>query len=65
MSGPDIKGQAPHRRFSLFAFLPLLLFVVLAGIFAFQLALGRDESVIPSALIGKPAPNLTLPPLAG
>jgi len=65
VSGPDIKGQAPHRRFSLFAFLPLLLFVVLAGIFAFQLALGRDESVIPSALIGKPAPYLTLPPLAG
>ncbi|QND51154.1 DsbE family thiol:disulfide interchange protein [Phyllobacterium sp. 628] len=64
MSGPDING-IPRKRLSLFAFLPLVLFVVLAGIFAFQLALGRDESVIPSALIGKPAPNLTLPALAG
>jgi cytochrome c biogenesis protein CcmG/thiol:disulfide interchange protein DsbE len=65
VSGPDVTEPAPRQRISVFAFLPLLLFVVLAGIFAFQLALGRDESVIPSALIGKPVPNLTLPALAG
>jgi len=46
-------------------FLPLVVFVALAAIFALQLASGRDESVIPSALIGKPAPSLDLPALSG
>lgn len=66
MTGQDQVEQAPLRkRVSLFVFLPLILFGVLAAIFAFQLASGRDESVIPSALIGKPAPNITLPAIEG
>ncbi len=65
MSGQNGLDQAPRKRTSLFVFLPLILFAVLAAIFAFQLASGRDESVIPSALIGKPAPNLTLPAVSG
>jgi cytochrome c biogenesis protein CcmG, thiol:disulfide interchange protein DsbE len=66
VTGQDqVEKAVLRKRFSLFVFLPLILFVVLAAIFAFQLASGRDESVIPSALIGKPAPNTTLPAVEG
>lgn len=65
MTGQEQVENTTRRRGSLFVFLPLILFVVLAGIFAFQLASGRDESVIPSALIGKPAPDLPLPAVSG
>lgn len=65
MTGQDQVEKTPVKRSSLFVFLPLILFAALAGIFAFQLASGRDESVIPSALIGKPAPKLSLPPIDG
>src|SRR3954464_12888797 len=41
--------------------LPLVLFAVLAGYFA--LGLTRDPLVVPSALIDKPVPQVTLPPL--
>lgn len=43
--------------------LPLVLFVVVAVYFA--VGLGRDPSVIPSALIGKPVPQFSLPTLTG
>ena len=45
------------------AFLPLILFAVLAGVFAFQLISGKNSSELPSALIGKSAPATSLPPL--
>lgn len=54
----------PHRR-SLVVFLPIVLFVLLAGLFLMQLLSGRDVSEIPSVLIGQPAPDTELPPLAG
>jgi cytochrome c biogenesis protein CcmG/thiol:disulfide interchange protein DsbE len=54
-----------RRRRVLVAFIPLLLFAALAGVFLMQLMSGRDTSVIPSALIGKPAPALSLQPLDG
>jgi cytochrome c biogenesis protein CcmG, thiol:disulfide interchange protein DsbE len=41
--------------------LPALIFVGLAA--AFYAGLGRDPSIVPSALIGKPAPNFALPAL--
>jgi cytochrome c biogenesis protein CcmG/thiol:disulfide interchange protein DsbE len=44
--------------------LPLAAFAVLAAIFWFRLGSG-DPSRIPSALIGHPAPQTNLPPLAG
>ena len=44
--------------------LPLIAFAVLAALFWFQLGKG-DPSHIPSALIGHPAPQTPLPPLAG
>ena len=40
--------------------LPVALFLVLAGYFAVELRSGRDPSLLPSALIDKPAPDFTL-----
>jgi cytochrome c biogenesis protein CcmG, thiol:disulfide interchange protein DsbE len=45
-------------------FLPLVFFVLLAALFLIRLFAG-DASRIPSALIGKPAPNFNLPALEG
>jgi cytochrome c biogenesis protein CcmG, thiol:disulfide interchange protein DsbE len=43
--------------------LPVLLFLALAGYFAWALLSGRDPQQLPSALIGKPAPDFDLPAL--
>ncbi len=43
--------------------LPLVVFAVLAVYFF--VGLGRDSKVIPSALIDKPVPEFTLPPIEG
>ncbi|MEQ8442163.1 MAG: DsbE family thiol:disulfide interchange protein [Alphaproteobacteria bacterium] len=42
---------------------PLVLFSILVAIFAYQLLFGRDASIVPSALIGDPVPQVELPPL--
>lgn len=52
-------------RSRLLVLLPLLVFAVLAGIFALALFSGKDASVLPSALIGKPAPATALKPIPG
>ena len=57
-------AAAPGRR-RWIAFLPLLLFVALSGVFLYQLGSGKDASEIPSVLIGTKAPSLNLPPLEG
>jgi cytochrome c biogenesis protein CcmG/thiol:disulfide interchange protein DsbE len=44
--------------------LPLLLFLAVAGLFLVRLGSG-DPGRIPSALIGHPAPQTSLPPVAG
>jgi cytochrome c biogenesis protein CcmG/thiol:disulfide interchange protein DsbE len=44
-------------------FLPLGIFLALAAVFFFRI--GGDHSVVPSALINKPAPQLALPALEG
>ncbi|MEA2884792.1 MAG: cytochrome c biosis protein CcmG, thiol:disulfide interchange protein DsbE [Bradyrhizobium sp.] len=54
---------APKRRSWLVA-LPLLGFIALAGLFLARLH-GGDPSKIPSALLGRPAPQTPLPPLPG
>lgn len=59
----ETEASAPRRR--LFVLLPLLVFLGLAGLFLSQLLSGRDASEIPSALIGLPAPQTSLPPLDG
>jgi cytochrome c biogenesis protein CcmG/thiol:disulfide interchange protein DsbE len=56
-------AAAPKRRSWLVA-LPLVFFIALAGIFLLRLYSG-DPSKIPSALIGRPAPQTPLPQLEG
>jgi cytochrome c biogenesis protein CcmG/thiol:disulfide interchange protein DsbE len=63
MSDPQTTGTSPRRRPRLVA-LPLVAFAALAALFWFRLGSG-DPSKIPSALIGRPAPQTTLPPLEG
>lgn len=54
--------QPAASRSNLLRLLPVGLFIVMAGVFAFALKSG-DPTKLPSALIGKPAPKLTLAPL--
>lgn len=66
MSGDDVskpETARPQRRSWLVA-LPLVAFAVLAALFWFRLGSG-DPARIPSALIGRPAPQTKLPPLEG
>jgi cytochrome c biogenesis protein CcmG/thiol:disulfide interchange protein DsbE len=44
--------------------IPLVLFLALVGLFYFRLYAG-DPSKLPSALIGREAPDFSLPPLTG
>lgn len=57
------QTETGHRPRRLFVLLPLALFLALAAVFLMQLFSGRDISVVPSALIGEPAPVTDLPPL--
>ena len=43
--------------------IPLIIFLVIAGFLASRLRGGYDPHIIPSALIGKPAPEFQLPEL--
>jgi cytochrome c biogenesis protein CcmG/thiol:disulfide interchange protein DsbE len=59
-------SPSPSRSRRVFvALIPLVLFLGLAAIFMKQLLSGHDTSVLPSALIDKPAPQLNLTPLEG
>ena len=53
------------RKLKLVYLLPLGLFLSLALIFLLRLGSDNDPSVIPSALVGQPAPPFELPPLEG
>ena len=55
-----IMNSAPRRR--LWVFLPLLVFLALASLFLMRLGAG-DPSRIPSALLNKPVPDFSLPPI--
>jgi cytochrome c biogenesis protein CcmG/thiol:disulfide interchange protein DsbE len=57
----DVATTAPKRRWVLA--LPLLIFAALAALFWFRL--GADPAKLPSALIGRQAPQTVLPALAG
>lgn len=63
MGTPSIPGAAPRSRRWLVA-LPLVGFMAVAGLFLLRLY-GGDPSKLPSALIGRPAPQTTLPQLDG
>jgi cytochrome c biogenesis protein CcmG/thiol:disulfide interchange protein DsbE len=56
--------QSGTTRRRLIVFVPLVLFLALAGLFFFRLGTG-DPSRIPSALIGRPVPVTELPPVPG
>ncbi|MEP9374616.1 DsbE family thiol:disulfide interchange protein [Mesorhizobium sp. KR1-2] len=60
-----VESQQPKPRRKLLVLLPLLVFLALAGLFLTQLLSGRDISTVPSALIGRMAPQTELPPLDG
>jgi cytochrome c biogenesis protein CcmG/thiol:disulfide interchange protein DsbE len=60
----DSGAQAPaSARRRTVVLLPLLAFLALAALFMYRLGTG-DPSRIPSALIGQPAPQTYLPPVA-
>lgn len=59
----EASATSPRRSPWLYA-IPLLVFAALAAVFAKGLFSG-DASKVPSALIGKPAPAITLTPLEG
>ena len=58
----DNSAPAGRRRF--IVLLPLIVFLAIAALFLYRLGAG-DPSMLPSALIGRPAPNTPLPPVAG
>jgi cytochrome c biogenesis protein CcmG/thiol:disulfide interchange protein DsbE len=58
------QDQQP-RRSRLLVLVPLALFLGLAGLFMYRLLGPSDHSVLPSVLIGHPAPQTNLPPVAG
>ena len=60
---PSPHAGGPARR-RLLVLLPLAVFAALAALFWFRLG-DRDVSRIPSALIGRPAPQTALPALDG
>jgi cytochrome c biogenesis protein CcmG/thiol:disulfide interchange protein DsbE len=62
MSEDATPEKRPRSRWGVI--LPLLIFAGLAGLFFYALQTG-DPSRLPSALIGKPVPDFTLPPLEG
>ena len=63
MIAPATSDDSTRSRRWLVA-LPLIVFMALAGLFLLRLQ-GGDPSKIPSALIGRPAPQTQLPPLEG
>jgi len=61
----DLRSPSqPMLRRSLLLALPLLGFAAVAALFLVRLGAG-DASLIPSALIGRPAPQVVLPALEG
>lgn len=62
---PTDDKATPPRRPRLIMLLPLFVFVALAAVFLIRLETGGNPDAIPSALIGRPAPDFDLPPLDG
>ena len=58
------EHASPQPATSRLPLWPLAIFALITLLFAFALRSG-DPSRLPSALIGRPAPDVTLPPMAG
>jgi cytochrome c biogenesis protein CcmG, thiol:disulfide interchange protein DsbE len=68
MTGQDTEQRARpklSRVGVIIAFLPIVTFLALAGIFWKQLTSGGNPATLPSALIGRQAPSLNLNALEG
>jgi cytochrome c biogenesis protein CcmG/thiol:disulfide interchange protein DsbE len=63
MSSAASESSSKKRR-NILVMLPLIAFLALAALFLIRLGAG-DPGLLPSALIGHPAPKTDLPPLAG
>ena len=61
---PPAPPVPPRPKLRLALLIPLALFAALAAVFLIRLETGGDDA-IPSALVGKTAPDFALPPLAG
>jgi cytochrome c biogenesis protein CcmG/thiol:disulfide interchange protein DsbE len=61
----EAKGAPARQRPRLLLLLPLVFFAALAVVFFARLEAGGDPGAVPSVLIGHPAPQFSLPPLAG
>lgn len=59
-----LPTNEPARPRRWIVFVPLAIFLALAGLFLFRLGAG-DPATIPSALIGHPAPDTDLPAIPG
>jgi cytochrome c biogenesis protein CcmG, thiol:disulfide interchange protein DsbE len=59
-----VNNSTNARPRRLMVLLPLAVFLALAALFLVGLYSG-DPSILPSALIGRPAPQTNLPPIAG
>jgi cytochrome c biogenesis protein CcmG, thiol:disulfide interchange protein DsbE len=59
------ENKPAARRRTILVLLPLVAFAGLAALFLIRLESGVDPELIPSALVGKPAPDFDLPPLDG
>jgi cytochrome c biogenesis protein CcmG, thiol:disulfide interchange protein DsbE len=59
------QAEAPAAGRRWITALPLLIFAGMAAFFGWRLFVGHDPSLVPSALIGRPAPALNLAALPG
>lgn len=64
-ASPTPVPPAPRRRRLWVLAVPLVVFMGLAALFFSQLVSGNDPSKLPSALVGRAAPAVVLPPLEG
>lgn len=71
MSSSDDAGGAAGRageqgrRRAWVRFTPIVVFVVIAAVFAYEIIAGNNTSDLPSALLNDPAPEFDMPPLEG
>src|SRR6185437_13577414 len=63
----EMQGEAPRRLLlvRLAVLVPLAIFLAIVAVFWSGLFSGRDPSLLPSVLIGHPAPQTPLPPVEG
>jgi cytochrome c biogenesis protein CcmG/thiol:disulfide interchange protein DsbE len=62
ISGPTTEASSSRASRRLWLLLPLIAFLALAGLFFVRLGAG-DPARIPSALLNKPVPDFSLPPI--